>query len=807
MDERVLLEEVKSLEQRNAYASVISLLEPVIKVANVTLRIKLANAYQNVAAFEQAHRTYDGVLVSHPHNVWGYHGKIGALLKQNLPENALGLSHQALEHHPLDFHLTFQLSQVLVRLDKVSSAIEVLLSLMDKHGDNQNVLFSLANLHLREKIYQEAEQYFYRSLAINERHRPSWVGIIQCDLNQQKFHAVQDICHKALEEFPEDIQIQSFLGFAHLKNRNYWEAETLLEKIVYHEESPPHVKLDYVEALLNQAKKEEVEKGLVQFYGSLITKNTPDNCKVRLSALIANVSHAELFDQTLIAIESDPKSFPLLMIGHLLRMAVNLKRPVEARKLYRWLVDNPTLTLQTTLAAFEALDKTDHEICMTEVKTLESKLDGLNRILFRIESTYQLQGALQAYQIIRDSLNREDIRAEFARLMPIYIDAGKHPELLNLVEEDMNFPGWSIHQQTAYLSGIMTNGAFKKGLSALESLNTALLDLEMPLRINLLKLYYFTGEYEVIINYFKEYPVPNKDMENFLIWALMESGTLVDTSALQYWSDVLTLDVQTRRGKSLHAQIFIDVFHQLNRSASRATKLLPLSIAAKTVTDYFYAQSPLTNHSINVNIPQNIVQYWNEKLPPENIVRLQQTWSDAEGFDHHVFSKIEALTYVREHFDQKYFRALQSCKHPAEQADYFRLLYLSKNGGIYADSDDLLIGNLYDVLTASEGLILYKEPFGVGNNFIAVSPAHPVIIATLNRVTENLMNKTQENIWTKTGPGLLITVLAEYLQYMKHNQLSPDVRILSREHFLKTVMPHTRLPYKNSRRAWSAVHS
>lgn len=213
----------------------------------------------------------------------------------------------------------------------------------------------------------------------------------------------------------------------------------------------------------------------------------------------------------------------------------------------------------------------------------------------------------------------------------------------------------------------------------------------------------------------------------------------------------------------------------------------------------FYQSSNSQQNTViqnNNSIPLKVVQFWNTKIKPRQITLNMQTWSAAPGFSYECFSTSSANTFFKDSEDNDFPATMNKCALPAEQSDYFRLRYLWEHGGIYSDADDILIGDLFSLLYSDKNLVLMKEPYGVGNNFIAVAPKHPVIGAALERAKHALNNRLQVMTWFKTGPGLLISCLGEYIEWCAENQQVPDVHILRPEQFRTEVTTHCNYPAK-----------
>lgn len=93
--------------------------------------------------------------------------------------------------------------------------------------------------------------------------------------------------------------------------------------------------------------------------------------------------------------------------------------------------------------------------------------------------------------------------------------------------------------------------------------------------------------------------------------------------------------------------------------------------------------------------PRTIVQYWHDLGElPEDIEDCIASWTywRANDFTHCLFDERSAKAFIAGSLDARHERAFDRCYHPAMQADYFRLCYLSVKGGFYVDADDVCAG-------------------------------------------------------------------------------------------------------------------
>ncbi|MEM8832198.1 MAG: tetratricopeptide repeat protein [Cyanobacteria bacterium P01_G01_bin.19] len=219
------------------------------------------------------------------------------------------------------------------------------------------------------------------------------------------------------------------------------------------------------------------------------------------------------------------------------------------------------------------------------------------------------------------------------------------------------------------------------------------------------------------------------------------------------------------------------------------------------------------NPSNYPTIPKRIVQFWDDLEPPAEITRVCQSWLDHNpDYEYTRFSLSTAVAFLHEHYDQQVFKAFKNCDQPATQADFFRLAYLNKMGGFYADADDLCRQPLDWLVELHPELVVLQEDFAcIGNNFIGCIPGQTMIRTAFYQAVNNLAEYCNEGPWFKTGPGLITSVVASalvpYLTYTDY-RMYPRLLVLSQTQLRKQINQHLSLAYKRTEKSWqhSAYH-
>lgn len=207
---------------------------------------------------------------------------------------------------------------------------------------------------------------------------------------------------------------------------------------------------------------------------------------------------------------------------------------------------------------------------------------------------------------------------------------------------------------------------------------------------------------------------------------------------------------------------------------------------------------------IKGSIPWQIVQYWDDPHPPKGVADIMYSWASCSGFEYVCFNSRMARAFLRSSFGADYERAFRRANNVAEGADFFRLCYLRRYGGIYADADDQLYGSLKSILPTNAGMVCFREPFGIlANNFIACRPDHPAITLASELALDALLSNDNESTWSKTGPGLLTRAVASYLTMSDIKSSEDQVAILPQYLLRQQVRIHIELPHKSSGRHWN----
>jgi tetratricopeptide (TPR) repeat protein len=203
-------------------------------------------------------------------------------------------------------------------------------------------------------------------------------------------------------------------------------------------------------------------------------------------------------------------------------------------------------------------------------------------------------------------------------------------------------------------------------------------------------------------------------------------------------------------------------------------------------------------------IPRRIAQFWDRPDPPADVLSLMASWNGEAGFTYHLFDERTAETFLRRNAGRDVARAFRRAGHAAQRADIFRLAWLAKEGGLYADADDRRLAPLADLVPDGAGLVAYQENYGsIANNFLAAMPGHPVIVRALDLATIALNRGDKDFVWLSTGPGLMTRAMAQVLAEDEDGAVSSGILVRELHEMRRLVEIHCPVDYKSTRAHWS----
>jgi tetratricopeptide (TPR) repeat protein len=215
------------------------------------------------------------------------------------------------------------------------------------------------------------------------------------------------------------------------------------------------------------------------------------------------------------------------------------------------------------------------------------------------------------------------------------------------------------------------------------------------------------------------------------------------------------------------------------------------------------ARSPTTSIASSP-IPRTIFQFWDDD-PPEDVQHLMASWQQLNpGYAWTCFNDDSAEAFLEDEFGRDIVRAYQLAPVPAQKADIFRLAYLVARGGIYVDADDRCLAPIDSFLLNNATLAVHQENYGsIGNNFIAATPEHPVLVRALELAAAAMQRGDHDLVWLSTGPGLLTRAFALEWAAERPGGLLRRTQVMDLGELQRVVGIHCPVLYKSTHRHWS----
>jgi mannosyltransferase OCH1-like enzyme len=227
--------------------------------------------------------------------------------------------------------------------------------------------------------------------------------------------------------------------------------------------------------------------------------------------------------------------------------------------------------------------------------------------------------------------------------------------------------------------------------------------------------------------------------------------------------------------------------------------------------------------------PRLLVQFWDDASDvPLDVQACLDSWAPLEqlGFTRLLFDDATALRFIDDHFTPRQVLAFNGCGHPAMRADYFRLCFMVKVGGMYVDADDRYLGQSINSIVGDGRLQLqplcydipsdsmlnpYKAAaagedsshiFYVNNNPLIAPAGHPLVVRALERATDQIISPgtNERDIQSITGPGNLTACLVEHALELQAEEAELDFTLLP--NWDATAVSTWPLQYRSDERNW-----
>jgi len=193
----------------------------------------------------------------------------------------------------------------------------------------------------------------------------------------------------------------------------------------------------------------------------------------------------------------------------------------------------------------------------------------------------------------------------------------------------------------------------------------------------------------------------------------------------------------------------------------------------------------------------NLYLYWvgNEyKLIKilRNLIYLHST--NGNGYNVHLINKENIANYIKVLPD--YFHDL--C--PAHQADYVRVNVICEYGGIWLDSDTLVMNSLdslFNITKIKDGFFIKEGNTILWNGIFGSKPNTPLMVEWKTKMIEILNNKKQSISWAEIGNELLESIYITNPLYYNNYAIFNGLDNMYPVNWYECVQEYLHKPYEN----------
>lgn len=132
----------------------------------------------------------------------------------------------------------------------------------------------------------------------------------------------------------------------------------------------------------------------------------------------------------------------------------------------------------------------------------------------------------------------------------------------------------------------------------------------------------------------------------------------------------------------------------------------------------------------------------------------------AADHEHRFMTTADREAFIQAHYPQNIFENYSKLQIGAAQADFWRVLVLQKNGGIYLDIDAHLVWPLSSIIKLDyDELYVTTKRGDISNYFIASKQNNPHLEKIIRVIMDNIDENRLNNVYELTGPSVFNRVL------------------------------------------------
>lgn len=179
---------------------------------------------------------------------------------------------------------------------------------------------------------------------------------------------------------------------------------------------------------------------------------------------------------------------------------------------------------------------------------------------------------------------------------------------------------------------------------------------------------------------------------------------------------------------------------------------------------YYEIMEQLYTRSTKYEIPKTLYMYFDQQTLPKDVASNIKNIQATKVFnDVQVFHKQSARSFLEKEYSASEAEMFDKLRHPAEEADFFRLHAIHAKGGYWSDVDVSLKSNLSKIVNHPRaGAVVFASlvdryhPVArqnvLENCFLGCESGNSLISRAINNVHAKCTTNHDLNIYEKTGP-------------------------------------------------------
>jgi predicted Zn-dependent protease len=801
------------------------------------IALDLAGALRTLGQIDEAETVFHHILAHEPGNQWAEGGLAQLSLDRGDADGALARTHRALAAEPDSIFLKRKLAAVLTRAGRPVEARDLLAELHRDRPDHSDIAMDYAATLRGLGDLDGAGAAFGRVLETQPGNDWAQAGLIQILLDRNDPRAALAQCEAALVNRPDSIPLRRKKAAALRRTGRTEAARDLLAKL--HRDRPDETniaqelasvlrglgQLDEADTILMHVLQREPQSRTARLARAAVAEargNVDAALELLEGGLDFTLARAELLmgagrpdaARTLVSgLAARPASMPDEELVGLIRLLDRLQVHDARDALTDHIKRRTAMSAHLALAVLRSVHSNDNRDTVLKIAhQLAPCVAPEKRDVFRAETAMLLHGPFAALSGLRVRKTKRSDPMQAATLGRILLACGRTGLALRyLMRCARHWPDAAAIRSNLVAAFIANGQPDRAGVwldgHADRIDPTELAELRLSIAMETGALDTAIDLFEQLVRCGRRRRGAGHHLRAVLALGRLEEAEVIAAAAkhdpLLSPSQAAHFSISQIGAILTELRLYRLAATDIGDNRPDDTLIADNFCAAQRVLDR-WLDGPIRAASPTAQtVPRRILQYWDSPTLPPDMAQVVQSWRDKPGWTHVILDRSGARQWLAATLGADHVRAFDLAKNPAEESDFLRLCLLLVDGGIYADTDDVLTGQPEGLLQEGSGLVLFREPFGaIANNVICAPPGHPALHIAATMAKDALIRRDTDSTWLKTGPGLLTRAVARHLDQARTD---PEISIAPQWRLLRHVKPHVPFAYKRTCQYWNRI--